>query len=177
MMVEKLGLRTAESTAVILAARWHDLGKRRGTWQRSIGNHDYPELVLAKSGSGMRPLELSHYRHEFGSLIDAARCPEFEALGADVQDLVLHFIGSHHGRGRPHFPVHEAFDPEQPQAAIDATARAVPLRFARLQKKYGRWGLAYLESLVRAADVLASQAEPDVSTSTSTGAMPAERGS
>ena len=34
---------------------------------------------------------------------------------------------------------------------------AVPGRFARLQQTYGRWGLAYLESLVRAADVLASR--------------------
>ncbi len=29
-------------------------------------------------------------------------------------------------------------------------------RFARLQRKYGRWGLAYLESLLRAADWAAS---------------------
>jgi len=28
--------------------------------------------------------------------------------------------------------------------------------FARLQRKYGRWGLAYLESLLRAADYAAS---------------------
>jgi len=26
-----------------------------------------------------------------------------------------------------------------------------------LQRRYGRWGLAYLESLVRAADISASQ--------------------
>jgi hypothetical protein len=32
----------------------------------------------------------------------------------------------------------------------------VPRRFARLQRKYGRWGLAYLESLPRAADWAAS---------------------
>ena len=36
-------------------------------------------------------------------------------------------------------------------------AREVPRRFGRLQRKYGRWGLAYLESLVRAADIMASQ--------------------
>ena len=38
-------------------------------------------------------------------------------------------------------------------------AAEVPRRFARLQRKYGRWGLAYLESLLRAADWAAS-AEP-----------------
>jgi CRISPR-associated endonuclease/helicase Cas3 len=177
-IVEKLGLGSAESSAVILAARWHDLGKQRRIWQRSIRNQDYPELVLAKSGGRMRPLDLSHYRHEFGSLIDAAMCPEFQALGAELRDLVLHFIASHHGRARPHFPVHEAFDPERVQQAADATARAVPLRFARLQKKYGRWGLAYLESLVRAADALASQADiREARASNSAAAMAAESGS
>jgi len=35
-------------------------------------------------------------------------------------------------------------------------ARQVPQNFARLQRKYGRWGLAYLESLLRAADYDAS---------------------
>jgi len=35
-------------------------------------------------------------------------------------------------------------------------AAEVPQRFPRLQRKYGRWGLAYLESLLRAADYAAS---------------------
>jgi len=39
-------------------------------------------------------------------------------------------------------------------------AREVPVRFARLERKYGRWGLAYLESLVRAADAIASLPDP-----------------
>jgi len=32
----------------------------------------------------------------------------------------------------------------------------IPRRFARLQRAHGRWGLAYLESLLRAADYAAS---------------------
>ena len=32
----------------------------------------------------------------------------------------------------------------------------VMTRFAALQKRFGRWGLAYVESLVRAADYAAS---------------------
>jgi CRISPR-associated endonuclease/helicase Cas3 len=69
---------------------------------------------------------------------------------------VLHLIAVHHGRGRPHFPEDEAFDPSYSPAEADAMAAAVPQRFARLQRQYGRWGLAYLESILRAADWAAS---------------------
>ena len=75
-----------------------------------------------------------------------------------VQDLVLHLIAAHHGRARPHFPAGELFDTEHPENKAALIAREVPRRFGRLQHKYGRWGLAYLESVVRAADAIASQA-------------------
>jgi len=157
-IVEKLRLAEPEASAVKLAAKWHDLGKHRKVWQRSIGNRDYPARVLAKSGGAMRPIDLNNFRHEFGSLIDVPVTSEFRELAPDVQDLVLHLIASHHGRARPHFPVDEAFDLERTTEAAATVAREVPRRFARLQRKYGRWGLAYLESLLRAADALASQA-------------------
>ncbi len=157
-IVEKLRLTEPEASAVKLASSWHDLGKNRKIWQRSIRNGDYPAKVLAKSGGMMRPIDLNNYRHEFGSLIDVRDRSEFRKLAPDVQDVVLHLIASHHGRARPHFPVGEAFDLERTVKAAEEVAREVPRRFARLQRKYGRWGLAYLESLVRAADALASQA-------------------
>lgn len=145
-----------EARAVTLAAKWHDLGKHRSIWQLSIGNRD-PNLVLAKSGSKTRLRENTDYRHELGSLIDVSTDPEFRQLTPEMQDLVLHLIAAHHGRARPHFPADEAFDPERPEERTTEIVREVPRRFARLQRKYGRWGLAYLESLVRAADALASQ--------------------
>ena len=157
-LVGKLGLHDPEASAVTLGAKWHDLGKRRAIWQRSIGNRDYPQKVLAKSGGSMRVIDLSDFRHELGSLIDVLGLPEFREFKPEVQDLVLHLIATHHGRARPHFPADEALDPERPEEAVAAIVREVPRRFARLQRKYGRWGLAYLESLVRAADALASQA-------------------
>jgi CRISPR-associated endonuclease/helicase Cas3 len=150
-----VGLPGPLADAVELAAVWHDKGKHRQVWQQSIGNHDYPRRVLAKSGGTMRPLDLSGYRHEFGSLIQAAK--EFEAH--PEADVILHLIATHHGRGRPYFPPDEAFDPAATEADAVRAAREVPRRFARLQRRFGRWGLAYLESLLRAADALAS-AEP-----------------
>lgn len=157
-LASKLGLPDPEALAVTHAARWHDLGKNREVWQRSIGNRDFHQKILAKSGPGMRPVEISKYRHEFGSLLDLSNLPEFETLKPQVTDLVQHLIAAHHGRARPHFPAEEAFDPDRPEDAAAEVIREVPCRFARLQRKYGRWGLAYLESLVRAADALASQA-------------------
>lgn len=159
-LAAKLGLEQTEAAAVALAAQWHDRGKDRGIWQRSIGNRDYPALVLAKSAGKMRPVELSGYRHELGSLLDLSGSPEAGGLSAEELDLLLHLVAAHHGRARPHFPVEEAFDPTHTDEAVAASSREVPRRFARLQWRYGRWGLAYLESLVRAADILASQAEP-----------------
>ncbi len=154
--------------AVILAAWCHDLGKRRERWQRSLGNDDYPNEVYAKSGSrngrpALRPREFlrDHYRHEFGSVLDVLKGnhqlhAEFMALNPEMRDLALHLIVAHHGRSRPHFPVEEILDPEHNGQDVAELAIETTRRFARLQRKYGRWGLAYLESLVRASDYFAS---------------------
>jgi CRISPR-associated endonuclease/helicase Cas3 len=162
-IVEKLSMRDPEASAVRLAAGWHDLGKDRSVWQHSISNFDYPHPVLAKSGGKMRAQQLTGYRHEFGSLMDLTfgerHRAEFSALAPDVQDLVLHLIAAHHGRARPHFSGGELLDWNYTDGNADTVGAETPRRFGRLQRKYGRWGLAYLESLVRAADALASQAK------------------
>lgn len=139
---------------VILSAELHDLGKKRSVWQRSIGNRN-AGIWLAKSGANKELIELTDYRHEFGSLLDAELMLS-ELKNDDTRDLVLHLIAAHHGRGRPHFPPDEAFDDNRPIGDSARVAAEVPRRFARLQRKYGRWGLAYLESLLRAADYAAS---------------------
>jgi CRISPR-associated endonuclease/helicase Cas3 len=143
--------------AFVLAAKFHDLGKRRVVWQRSIGN-PIPTDWYAKSGKGWKTREITDYRHEFGSLLDLEKEPDF-LIHKDmaIKDLVRHLIAVHHGYGRPHFPEDQAFDPTPPKGVDpDEIAREVPRRFARLQRSYGRWGLAYLESLLRAADWAAS---------------------
>jgi len=160
-IVDKLGLGDIEKSAVISAAKWHDLGKHRQIWQRSISNMNYPEIVLAKSGGSMNSADLSNYRHELGSVIEVSADEEFKSLPLEAQDLTLHLIAAHHGRARPHFSADEVFDPEKTEEDARNAARETPRRFAQLERKYGRWGLAFIESLVRAADILASQSSED----------------
>jgi CRISPR-associated endonuclease/helicase Cas3 len=147
-----------EAIAACLA--WHDVGKDRRIWQAAIGNGEYAVgKVLAKSGGQMRPALLNSYRHELGSLLDVARDQRDDLERLTLRDLTLHLIAAHHGRARPHFPAEELFDPGHPSEHIDRVARDVPDRFATLQRRFGRWGLAWLESIVRAADVIASEVE------------------
>jgi len=168
-IVEALSLASELRRALILSARFHDLGKKRELWQRSIGNPN-PRDWFAKSGkdaSGKRwrPRDICrNYRHEFGSVLDLldpsqSHLAELEQLERDhpgTKELVLHLIATHHGYARPHFPPDNAYDLEHTTQAETALATETPRRFARFQRRYGRWGLAYLESILRAADWAAS---------------------
>lgn len=154
-LIARLGLEGVVAEGVRHAAAWHDAGKRRAIWQQSVGNSSYPDEVWAKSGRN-RMVEYSHYRHEFGSMLEAADALQFRDMDTEARDLAMHLIAAHHGRARPHFPADEVFDPDRSDSHISALGREVPRRFARLQRRYGRWGIAYLESLLRAADALAS---------------------
>jgi CRISPR-associated endonuclease/helicase Cas3 len=150
-LAQSLALPEPERKALACAGRVHDLGKQRRVWQRSIKRFKEPPLAKGP----MQPSELGHYRHELGSLHDG----DFSTLSDADKDLALHAVAAHHGRARPHFPVIESFDPEENDALVAALVRAVPLRFDQLQRRYGRWGLAWLESILRAADVLGSEEE------------------
>lgn len=153
---EKSGLAPDLIEAITLAGRFHDLGKDRNIWQQSIGNFD-PNRVLAKSGRrSMAPQLRTEYRHEFGSVLELESASEFQRLSPEMKDVALHLVAAHHGRARPHFPADEIFDPQHPHERAADLAAEAPRRFARLQRKYGRWHLAWLESLVRAADYAAS---------------------
>lgn len=148
-LAARLALSAPEQQALTRAGRAHDLGKQRRVWQRSIRRFKEPPLAKGP----MQPADLGHYRHELGSLNDG----DFTGLSEEAKDLALHTIAAHHGRARPHFPVVESFDPELTDDIVAALVREVPLRFDRLQHRYGRWGLAWLESILRAADVLGSE--------------------
>jgi CRISPR-associated endonuclease/helicase Cas3 len=145
--------------AILVAAKFHDLGKKRELWQRSIGRPArLAHLWFGKSGRRWRPRDIAEYRHEFGSLVDLQNEEAFKSLDDESKDLVQHLIATHHGQGRPHFTSAQTVDPNSTTPVCDAIAIEVPRRYARLQRKFGRWGLAYIESLLRAADYAASAA-------------------
>ena len=145
----QLSLPAELGAAVALAAKLHDLGKKRILWQRRIGNPN-PTRWLAKSGSEMKQKDFGDtYRHELGSIIDAldpnqSHFDEFSKLDEQLQDVVLHLIAVHHGLGRPHFQEDYVYDPEPKRIDVKAIADQVPQRFARLQRKFGRWGTGLL---------------------------------
>src|SRR5262249_42294642 len=91
-------------------------------------------------------------RHEFGSLMQATRDNSLQ----HERDLVLHLIAAHHGWARPHFKP-GAWDPDANDDDNSAEAAEAMRRYARLQRRFGRWGLAWLEALVRASDYAATE--------------------
>lgn len=157
-----LGLPEPLADALRLAGEWHDRGKARRVWQRAIGNHAFTPAdplgtALAKSGKSESAEALGGFRHELASLLDAEADA---AVTAHAEaDLILHLIAAHHGRGRPWFPA-DAVEKgglsglAEQEAAILRQAR----RFHALQRRFGPWGLAWLEALLRAADWAASAA-------------------
>ena len=140
---------------VIEAAGQHDLGKDRPWWQRAVGRIETP--AVAKSDHSRFDHKINRgYRHELGSVADLGEGNATLPSAVD-RELCLHLVAAHHGHARPGFRV-EAIGP----VITDATKRVLsetPARFAKLQAQYGWWALAWLEALVKAADVLASRDE------------------
>jgi CRISPR-associated endonuclease/helicase Cas3 len=96
-------------------------------------------------------------------------------------ELVVHLIAAHHGRNRPLLPA--VTDPDPQQVAVNHDGTPVeestetnvdwdaPARFHRLNHRYGRHGLALLESILRLADIYCSIRSEEVASNT-TGSEP-----
>lgn len=128
----------------------HDSGKQRPVWQRAMGGT--MENPIAKSKAPVNVRLIDGYRHELGSLLDAA-----SQSGDSKDDLLLHLVASHHAAARPFFEARQYDRQNLKQSAYEAAETA--RRYARLQARYGAWGLAYLEALFKCADGMVSAAE------------------
>ena len=153
-MAEKVVLPQEYADVLATAARLHDEGKRARHSQRAF-NAPLDCKAYAKTPGPIKFKLLDGYRHEFGSLTHAERDSSLADIPDDLRDLVLHLVASHHGFARPIIRVDGCED--APPSKLEGHAQEVAMRFARLQKRWGPWGLAWWESLLRAADHQASR--------------------
>jgi CRISPR-associated endonuclease/helicase Cas3 len=154
-LCQRLSLPTKLRDTVTEAAGQHDLGKDRPWWQRAVGRIEKPPV--AKSDHSKFDHKINRgYRHELGSVADLVDGKVTLPTTVDPE-LCLHLVAAHHGHARPGFRV-EAMGPVVTDGA-KRTLSETPVRFAKLQAQYGWWALAWLEALVKAADVLASRDE------------------
>lgn len=160
-IAQGLGIDTARADLLALAARLHDEGKRVARWQRAF-KAPIDGRPYAKTKGPIDFDLLDGYRHELGSLPYVEAHNDFKALGTDDQDFVLHLIAAHHGFARPVIGTSGCDD--GPPSIVEERAGAVVLRFARLSRRWGPWGLAWWEALLRAADQTASRRNQQAAT-------------
>lgn len=177
---EALALPVGVVTDAALAARLHDLGKADPRFQLMLHGgdpvaHAMASEPLAKSAVPMRDRaarerarDRAGYpagaRHEATSVALVAGSGDLRAQARDW-DLVLHLIASHHGWSRPFAPA--VPDPYPVQVGVVAGGVSLSVssdhgltridsglaeRFWALVRRYGWWGLAWLEAVVRLAD-------------------------
>ncbi|MGH9894633.1 MAG: CRISPR-associated endonuclease Cas3'', partial [bacterium] len=159
-----------------VAGWWHDQGKRDRRFQAWLHGSELRALValsadrpLAKSGRDPKQWKGSETfgyprgsRHEF---VSVKLFEQAAAAPGEKGDLIRFLIGTHHGHGRPFPPVLKDSRPvevslEHDGKRIGATSDHGLYRldsgwvdlFWRMVRRYGWWGIAYLEAVLITAD-------------------------
>ena len=149
------------------AGRFHDLGKADARFQRWLGGDDTEPLAKSAMPPGKWrgaataagwPLGA---RHELLSVQILDECVRSSGPMSEF-DLVRHLVLAHHGHGRPLCPTSssgvEATLVQVDGISVEAVTDpgdpdwSQPERFRRLTERFGYWGLALLEAVLRQAD-------------------------
>lgn len=173
VVADRLGLPENLRDIVSLAGTLHDIGKADRRFQHWLDPAGAASVAMAKSSAP---------RHRWESMRAAAGWPRggrHEDLSARLvrawldsnlewgspteRDLLVHLVISHHGKGRPLVPpvrdgtngtVSGEVSGVRVEVAADlsSTDWDQPARFRRLNRQFGPWGLAFLESIVIRSD-------------------------
>jgi CRISPR-associated endonuclease/helicase Cas3 len=158
LLAHALGLDDDIVEVLRAAGAHHDDGKADARFQRRLGARTEP--ALAKSRAGTTPEQMrrneaasglpSGWRHEQLSVLAG-----WEPLAASPdRDLAARLVGTSHGLGRAGFP----------HTAVELTTTAPDVAewlfdhggwdelIETTHHRYGVWGCAFLEAVLRAAD-------------------------
>ena len=185
---ERMGLSQDLVADLRLAGEWHDAGKADPRFQRWLhGGSEFKALVqaapLAKAAARLASRsairlarEQARYpaggRHELMSIVLMESGGDPLAGRAGDWTLVQHVVASHHGYCRPLAPwVPDPAPVDVPfsRDGLEYTASSghdlarldsgIAERFWQMVRRYGWWGLAWLEMLLRLADHRQSEHE------------------
>ncbi len=171
--------------AIKAAGHCHDYGKADPRFQAWLkgGNPWLRGQLLAKSEvipQGHKESEAARKRagypaggrHELLSVRLLESKSDLLPVPEEFHDLLFHLVASHHGYCRPFAPVVEDTAPigvkldfqgkkyfANAETALERLDSGVAERFWRLTRRYGWWGLAWLEAIMRLADHIRSEWE------------------
>lgn len=173
-LAQLLSLESHHIDHVAQAGELHDIGKADPRFQQMLrfGDNDTLQgILLAKGLRSSRLVQKeSVERHEAYSVALVDKYPDL-LRGVKDKALVRYLIGVHHGRGRALMPDRNdegtAFGIEiagnsyefEGSASLGGLQAGWASLFWQLNERYGPWGLAFLESILRLADWLQSAEE------------------
>ena len=173
VVADRIGVPTELREVVALAGKLHDIGKADPRFQRWLDPEGNAAVPMAKSNAPRHRWEAMRAqagwprggRHEDLSarLVRAWLEDRPDWSSSTLRDLLIHLVVSHHGKGRPLVPpVHDGthgtvcsvVSGTRVQVAADLSVVDwdQPARFRRLNRHFGPWGLALLESIVIRSD-------------------------
>ena len=182
----RLGLSPDLAEVIAKAAKLHDIGKADRRFQRWLNPDETLGVLVAKSNTPRHRWEMMRVnsgwprggRHEeLSARLVRAWLEQKPAWGSFIErDLLIHLVISHHGKGRPLVSPVSDGTLDVVSAIVDDVSVEVPAnlavtdweqpaRFRRLNRHFGPWGLALLETIVICADRAVSawvQKEPGV---------------